>query len=80
MRMKRSQRIIALREKRETERRLNKKVKAQVKFDKRLSLLFKEEETLPLEERRFRDETEAQSTPKLKVKLQVASDSMMAPT
>ena len=39
-RMRRSQRFIALREKeRETERRLGEKVKAQIEFDKRLSLL-----------------------------------------
>lgn len=70
-RIRRSQRIKALKEKEiETERRVSAKVKAQIELDNRLRILLKEEEELSLYEKRFKVEPEAQSTPKPKVNFQ----------
>ena len=69
--IRRSQRIKALKEREiETERRVSAKVKAQIELDNRLRILLKEDEELSLDEKRFKVEPEAHSTPKQRVSFQ----------
>ena len=78
--IRRSQRIKALKEREiETERHVSAKVKAQIELDNRLRILLKEEEELSLDEKRFKVEPEAHSTPKQKVNFQTLIEYVQQP-